>query len=83
MVTVSFLVAGRLAGSLLRMDLVILDELGDLPFSQAGGALLFHLPRKLYGHTSVVITTNLDRRATVGLKIRSGRQLPCFPPFRG
>jgi DNA replication protein DnaC len=35
--------AGRIATSLLRMDLVILDELGYLPFSQAGGALLFHL----------------------------------------
>ncbi|WP_301661616.1 ATP-binding protein [Pseudomonas putida] len=35
--------AGRIAQALLRMDLVILDELGYLPFSQAGGALLFHL----------------------------------------
>jgi DNA replication protein DnaC len=52
--------AGRIAGSLLRMDLVVLDELGYLPFSQAGGALLFHLLSKLYEHTSVVITTNLD-----------------------
>lgn len=51
--------AGRLAFSLLRMDLVILDELGYLPFSQAGGALLFHLLSKLYEHTSVMITTNL------------------------
>ena len=42
------------------MDLVILDELGYLPFSQAGGALLFHLLSKLYEHTSVVITTNLS-----------------------
>jgi DNA replication protein DnaC len=31
-----------------------------LPFSQAGGALLFHLLSKLYEHTSVVITTNLS-----------------------
>jgi DNA replication protein DnaC len=52
--------AGRIAASLLRLDLVILDELGYLPFSQAGGALLFHLLSKLYEHTSVVITTNLD-----------------------
>jgi DNA replication protein DnaC len=41
------------------MDLVILDELGYLPFSQTGGALLFHLLSKLYEHTSVLITTNL------------------------
>lgn len=42
------------------MNLVILDELGYLPFSQVGGALLFHLLSKLYEHTSVVISTNLD-----------------------
>jgi DNA replication protein DnaC len=52
--------AGRIALSLMRMDLVILDELGYLPFSQAGGALLFHLLSKLYEHTSVIITTNLS-----------------------
>jgi DNA replication protein DnaC len=51
--------AGKLAFTLMRMDLVILDELGYLPFSQAGGALLFHLLSKLYEHTSVMITTNL------------------------
>jgi DNA replication protein DnaC len=54
--------AGRLAFALMRMDLVILDELGYLPFSQAGGALLFHLLSKLYEHTSVMITTNLTFR---------------------
>lgn len=52
--------AGRFVSSLLRMDLVVLDELGYLPFSQAGGALLFHLLSRLYEHTSVMITTNLD-----------------------
>ncbi len=51
--------AGRLAGHLMHIDLVILDELGYLPFSQAGGALLFHLLSKLYEHTSVIVTTNL------------------------
>ena len=51
---------GRLALSLMRLDLIILDELGYLPFSQAGGALLFHLLSKLYEHTSVIITTNLS-----------------------
>jgi DNA replication protein DnaC len=50
---------GRLAMSLMQKDLVILDELGYLPFSQAGGALLFNLLSKLYEHTSVIITTNL------------------------
>lgn len=50
---------GKLALSLMQRDLVILDELGYLPFSQAGGALLFHLLSKLYERTSVIITTNL------------------------
>ena len=50
---------GRLANQLMHLDLVILDELGYLPFSQSGGALLFHLLSKLYEHTSVIITTNL------------------------
>ena len=52
--------AGRLALQMSRLDLVILDELGYLPFSQVGGALLFHLLSKLYEHTSVIITTNLS-----------------------
>ena len=52
--------AGQLAHRLVYMDLVILDELGYLPFSQAGGALLFHLLSKLYERTSVLITTNLS-----------------------
>lgn len=51
--------AGRLANRLAHADLVILDELGYLPFSQAGGALLFHLISKLYERTSLIITTNL------------------------
>jgi DNA replication protein DnaC len=50
---------GQLANRLIDADLVILDELGYLPFSQAGGALLFHLIGKLYEHTSIAITTNL------------------------
>lgn len=47
-------------GWLVHADLVILDELGYLPFSQNGGALLFHLMSKLYEKTSLIITTNLS-----------------------
>ncbi|MGZ4969281.1 MAG: IS21-like element helper ATPase IstB [Methylobacter sp.] len=50
---------GKLAYRLMQVDVVILDELGYLPFSQAGGALLFHLLSKLYERTSMIITTNL------------------------
>jgi DNA replication protein DnaC len=50
---------GRLADHLCRMDLVVLDELGYLPFAQSGGQLLFHLVSRLYEQTSIVVTTNL------------------------
>ena len=50
----------RIGERLVRLDLVILDELGYLPFSASGGALLFHLLSKLYERTSTVITTNLS-----------------------
>jgi DNA replication protein DnaC len=50
---------GRTADYLSRMDFVILDELGYLPFAQTGGQLLFHLVSRLYEQTSVIVTTNL------------------------
>ncbi len=53
-------VQGRIANRLMNIDLVILDELGYLPFSQSGGTMLFHLLGKLYEKTSVIITTNLS-----------------------
>ena len=50
---------GRLADTLSRVDFIVLDELGYLPFAQSGGQLLFHLISRLYEQTSILVTTNL------------------------
>jgi DNA replication protein DnaC len=50
---------GRTADLLSRLDFLVLDELGYLPFAQTGGQLLFHLISRLYERTSVILTTNL------------------------
>jgi DNA replication protein DnaC len=52
--------AGHLATRLLNQDAIVLDELGYLPFSADGGALLFHLISKLYERVSLIVTTNLS-----------------------
>lgn len=52
--------SGKLANRLKKIDLIVLDELGYLPFSESGGALLFHLISQLYEKVSLIITTNLS-----------------------
>jgi DNA replication protein DnaC len=51
--------AGRLAKQMERIDILVLDELGYLPFSKNGGQLLFHLISKIHQKTSLIITSNL------------------------
>lgn len=48
-----------MADYLTRLDFIILDELGYLPFAQSGGPLLFHLISRLYERTFIIVTTNL------------------------
>ena len=39
--------------------IIVLDELGYLPFALASGHPLFHLVSQLYERTSIMVTTNL------------------------
>ena len=71
---------GRTAEHLVRLDLVILDELGYLPFAQSGGQLLFHLISRLYEKTSVIVTTNRLRRLAECLRRRQDDRGAPRPP---
>ena len=42
-----------------RLDLLILDELGYVPFSKTGAELLFEVISRAYERTSLIVTTNL------------------------
>ena len=50
---------GRSAGGIMRVDLLVLDESGYLPFARSGGQLLFHLISRMYERTSIFVTTTL------------------------
>jgi DNA replication protein DnaC len=51
---------GRLQRRLLALDLLIVDELGFVPFDRTGGELLFNLFTERYERRSIVVTTNLS-----------------------
>ena len=51
--------SGRLSENLLRYDLIVIAELGYLPFSRPGAQLLFHLISKLHENALLLFTTNL------------------------
>lgn len=50
---------GRKLEQLARFDLVILDELGYVPFDKEGADLLFGFVARVYERRSLVVTTNL------------------------
>lgn len=50
---------GRLQRRLLTLDLLIVDELGFVPFDRTGGELLFNLISDRYERRATAVTTNL------------------------
>jgi DNA replication protein DnaC len=49
----------RMIASALKMDLIVLDELGFIPFSPGGAQALFTFCSELYERLALIVTTNL------------------------
>jgi len=49
----------RMLKHLQRQELILLDELGYVPFSKPGAELLFEVVSRAYERTSLIVTTNL------------------------
>jgi DNA replication protein DnaC len=49
----------RMLKQLGRQDVLLLDELGYVPFTKAGAELLFEVVSRAYERQSLIITTNL------------------------
>ena len=56
----SQLCLSKLENTLLKLDLLVLDEVGFVPFSKTGAELLFGLLTQRYERGSVLLTSNLD-----------------------
>ena len=52
-------VLGRMQQRLMRVELLIVDELGFVPFEKSGGELLFNVLAERHSRSSTVVTTNL------------------------
>jgi DNA replication protein DnaC len=73
--------SGRLAETLLRYDVIVIDELGYLPFSQPGGQLLFHLISELY-ENNLVAHHHQSGICRLGRRCDHGHARPADPPLR-
>jgi len=88
---------GQFHRRIARADLLIVDELGFVPFDRAGGELLFNLLSERYERHSTLVTTNLafsewvqvfgDAKLTTALLDRLGHHSHILttrgPSFRG
>jgi len=79
---------GRMHKRLLKQDLLIVDELGFVPFDRAGGELLFNVLSERYERRATLVTTNLafsewprvfgdDDKLAAAILLESSR--PCCP----
>jgi len=57
---------GRSHQRLLRASLLIIDELGLVPFERTGGELLFNLPSERHGHVPLFLSYAMAKPRAIG-----------------